>query len=294
MLTVEKRGRIRGRAIGGTSTHQSNSQDPTASLKANANEAARLFHIRAAFPHLFEELNNPWADRATLDNESSGSAQGKSTLWAEIAKEFFNSENTYENVCKDGMCTADLKRKVETLDPNKFQQRSGVTPGSWIQGAWKHVVNRLSLHYSAWDVSGNQDEFGPDAWHNFEVGHRSRAGAADHSEERGTSPAHSNTCSAACLYAPFVFTTKEAIDTIVAPKVQIDSDWEGRSSTTASATKSKTSTVGRDMEKAFANMAETRLLERVVQNSMQKEAEGAAKLHFIVDILSNPNIDDAN
>ena len=114
------------------------------------------------FPISFEELNNPWPDRATLDNESSGSAQLKSTLWAEIAKEFLNSKNTYENVYKDEMYTANLKRKVETLDPNKFQQRSGVTPGSWIQGAWKHVVNRLSLHYSAWDVSGNQDEFGPD------------------------------------------------------------------------------------------------------------------------------------
>ena len=86
----------------------------------------RLFHIRAAFPLLFEELNNPWADRATLDNESGGSANRKSTLWAEIAKEFFNSENRYENACKDGTCTAELKRKVETLDPNKFQLRTGV------------------------------------------------------------------------------------------------------------------------------------------------------------------------
>ena len=157
------------------------------------------------------------------------------------------------------------------------------------------MVNRLSLHWSAWDVSGNQDEFSPDAWHKFEVGHKSRARAADHSEERGTSPAHSNTCSAACLYAPFVFTTKEDMNAIVAPKVQIDSDWEGRSSTTDSATKSKSSTE-REMAKTFASIADNsnRLMQALVHNSSQKEVDSVAKLRLFADILGNPNIDEAN
>ena len=189
------------------------------------------------------------------------------------------------------MCTAELQTKVRTLDPNKFQQRSEVSPGSWIQGAWRHVVSRLTLHWSAWDVSGNQDEFSPDAWHKFEQGHKSRAGAADHSEERGTSPAHSNTCTAACLYAPFVFTTKEAKNAIVAPKVQIDSDWEGRSSTTDSAIKSKNS----EIEKAFVNLAENsnRFMQSLVQNTVPKENDND-KLRIFTDIIANPNVDPAN
>jgi len=116
--------------------------------EADANEAARLIHIRSEFAHLFKDLNKPYPDRATLDDDSSGSAQLETTLWARIAKEFFSSENTYENACKDGTCTAELKMKVDTLDPNKFRQRAGLYPGSLIQGAWK--ISRLSLHWSTW------------------------------------------------------------------------------------------------------------------------------------------------
>ena len=283
MLTIGQRGRKRGT----TSTRESNS--PTASLTPDANEAARLLHIRAAFPHLFEELNDPFPDRVTLDNESSGSANRKCTLWAQIAEEFFKSENTYENVCKDGMCTADLKKKVETLDPNKFQVRSIESPGSWVQGAWKHLVNRLSLHWSAWDVSGNQDDYGPDAWHSFELGHKSRARAADHSVERGTCAANSNTCTAVCLYAPFVFTTKEAMYAIVAPKLQIDSDWEvrSRSSTMGSATKP----MGSAMEKTFERLADNsiRLMHTMEKNSQPRDTDN---VRLFQDCLANPNMDE--
>ncbi len=190
MLTIGQRGRKRGRPP----THPANSQNPTTSLTADANEAARLLHIRAHFSDLFEELNEPYPDRATLDNESSGSANRKCTIWADIATQFFNRGNTYANVCKDGSCTANLKRKVETLDPNKFQVRSSIdNPGSWIKGAWKNLVNRLSLHWSTWDVSGNQHAYSPDAWHAFEDGHKSRATAADHSVQRGTCAGNTNT-----------------------------------------------------------------------------------------------------
>ena len=161
------------------------------------------------------------------------------------------------------------------------------------------MVSRLTLHWSTWDVSGNQDEFSPDAWHKFEQGHKSRAGAADHSEERGTSPAHNNTCTAACLYAPFVFTTKEAMNAIVAPKVQIDSEWEGRSSTgsasksTGSASKSKNGGI----EKAFVNLAEStnRLMQSLVQSTVPKEkANDNDKLRIFTDIIANPNVDPEN
>ena len=90
-------------------------------------------------------------------------------------------------------------------------------------------------------------------------------------------------------------TTKEAMNAIVAPKVLIDSDWEARSSATTSATKSKTNS--RDMDKAFTNMVETstRLLTTLVQNSMKKEDDtNATQLRLYADILSNPNIDEAN
>ena len=156
------------------------------------------------------------------------------------------------------------------------------------------VVRRLALHWAAWDVSGNQEEFGPDAWHSFEVGHKSRARNADHSEDRGTSPAYSNTCSAACLYAPFVFTTKEAMNAIVAPKVQTDSEWEG-SSTTNSASKPRNSTE-RDMAKTFATIAENsnRLMQALLPDSSQKEADSAAKLRIFREILGDPNCSEGS
>ena len=47
------------------------------------------------------------------------------------------------------------------------------------------------------------------------MGRTKRRRASDHSEERGTSPAHSNT---ACLYAPFVFTVNEDLNAIVASR----------------------------------------------------------------------------
>ena len=88
------------------------------------------------------------------------------------------------------------------------------------------------------------------------------------------------------------------------PEVQIDSDWEELSElsdTTASTTESRTSTIGRDMKKVFANLADrhTRLSQTIMQNLCCEATPlhgdpRASKLRLCVEILGNPNIDEAN
>jgi hypothetical protein len=81
------------------------------------------------------------------------------------------------------------------------------------------------------------------------------------------------------------------MNAIVAPKVQIDSDWEGRSSTAGSASKPKNS----EIEKAFVNLAENsnRLMQSLVQSTVPKENDND-KLRIFTDIIANPNVDPEN
>ena len=86
------------------------------------------------------------------------------------------------------------------------------------------------------------------------------------------------------------------MNAIVAPKEQIDSGWEGRSSATSSVTKSETSTGGRDIDKTLKNVAETstRLLQTLMRNLTEAEDSSATKLRLFADILKNANVDEAN
>ncbi len=76
---------------------------------------------------------------------------------------------------------------------------------------------------------------------------------------------------------------------IVAGKLQIDSDWEGRSrsSTMGSATKP----MGSAMEKTFERLADNsiRLMHTMEQNSQQRDTDN---VRLLVDCVANPNMDE--
>jgi hypothetical protein len=178
----------------------------------SSNEKARLMAMMVDENHaeLWEQYNHVLPNREALDANATGGGASYQSVLKQLADIFFNTTDfNYPSEAKQSAMKPELWARLKDVNPNDIQgRRPDLDAGQWLKTEMKRVYSMLSYHWSAFDVSGQQMDFDADSWLAFEPGHNGALKGAVQAD--GTNRASTTqSCCAACLYAPVLCPDKE-------------------------------------------------------------------------------------